>query len=289
MSYKPSILSYFSLVKFSHTIFSMPFALIGFFLGLQEVSHATDWLLLTLVIISVLLARNTAMGFNRLADHHIDAKNPRTAGRELPARKLNRTSVSIFVIVNALAFIATTWFINPLCFYLSPVALLVITGYSLTKRFTYLSHMVLGLGLSLAPIGAYLAVTGFFAWIPLMFSFAVFFWVAGFDIIYALQDESFDKENALFSIPAVMGKKNALRLSWLLHLFSAAFIILPGFMMEVSLLYWIGSVIFCSLLIYQHSLVKPDDLRRVNLAFFTTNGIASLVFAVFVLLDILLS
>jgi 4-hydroxybenzoate polyprenyltransferase len=182
-------------------------------------------------------------------------------------------------------FIATTWFINPLCFYLSFVALAVVLGYSYTKRFTPLCHLVLGVGLSLAPIGAYLAVTGQFALLPVLFSFAVVFWVSGFDIIYALQDEEFDKANALYSIPSWLGKAKALRVSELLHLLSAACIVFAGNLGNFGWLYWIGAAIFIGMLVYQHSLVKPNDLRRVNLAFMTANGIASVVFAVFVIAD----
>ncbi|HRU61477.1 MAG TPA: 4-hydroxybenzoate octaprenyltransferase, partial [Bacteroidia bacterium] len=192
------------------------------------------------------------------------------------------------VAVSCLLFILTTWTINPLCFYLSPVALSVVLGYSYTKRFTWLCHLVLGLGLSLAPIGAYLAVTGVFDFLPICFSLCVITWVSGFDIIYALQDEAFDRSLSLYSMPASFGKKKALGISSLLHMLSAGFVILAGYLGDFGWLYWIGVTLFIALLIYQHSLVKPDDLRRVNLAFFTTNGIASLVFAIFVVGELLL-
>jgi 4-hydroxybenzoate polyprenyltransferase len=183
-------------------------------------------------------------------------------------------------------FIACTFFINRLCFYLSPVALLVVLGYSYTKRFTPLCHLVLGLGLSLAPIGAYLAVTGHFSLLPILFSFAVIFWVSGFDIIYALQDEEFDRSQKLYSIPASLGKARALRVSELLHVLSAACVVAAGIYGGFGWLYWIGIAVFASMLIYQHSIVKPTDLRKVNLAFMTANGIASAVFAVFVIADL---
>ena len=173
-------------------------------------------------------------------------------------------------------------------FYLSPIALLVVLGYSYTKRFTALCHLVLGIGLGLAPIGAYLAVTGAFDWLPLYFSFAVLFWVSGFDIIYALQDESFDKQQQLHSIPVWMGKKNALHFSSFLHFITAFFVIWAGIQSDFNWLYWIGATIFIGLLIYQHLIVSPTNLSKVNLAFFTTNGIASVVFAVFVIGDIFL-
>jgi 4-hydroxybenzoate polyprenyltransferase len=276
---------YLSLVTFSHTIFAMPFAIIGFFLAVTTTSYRFDWLKLVLMILCMVFARNSAMAFNRYLDRDVDAKNPRTKQRDIPSGRISAASALIFTIVNCVLFIVATWFINPLCFYLSPVALLVVLGYSATKRFTALCHIVLGLGLSLAPIGAYLAVTGVFNIVPLFFSFAVLCWVSGFDIIYALQDEDFDRDQHLHSIPAYLGKVRALQLSTLLHVLSAAFVIMPVFFIHPGLLYYIGIVFFCSMLIYQHLLVKPTDLSRVNFAFMTTNGIASVVFAVFFLLD----
>lgn len=276
---------YLSLVTFSHTIFAMPFAIIGFFLAVTTTSYRFDWVKLVLMVLCMVFARNSAMAFNRYLDRDVDAKNPRTKQRDIPAGRISPASALTFTIVNCVLFIATTWFINSLCFYLSPVALLVVLGYSATKRFTALCHMVLGLGLSLAPIGAYLAVTGVFNIVPLFFSFAVLCWVSGFDIIYALQDEDFDRGQNLHSIPAYLGKVRALQLSTLLHVLSAAFVIMPIFFIHPGILYYTGIVFFCAMLIYQHLLVKPNDLSRVNFAFMTTNGIASVVFAVFFLLD----
>lgn len=283
--------NYLSLIKFSHTIFALPFALVGFFLGTLQSDFAISWTLLLLVVLCMIFARSAAMAFNRYLDRDIDEQNPRTAVREIPAGVISARSALFFVIGNGLLFIATTWFINPLCFVLSPLALLVILGYSYTKRFTYLCHFVLGLGLALAPIGAYLAVVGRFDWIPLMYSFAVLFWVSGFDIIYALQDEEFDKSLQLNSIPVKLGKANALRLSSLLHICCGAFIIGAAFLLtqtypSFSILLWLASGLFIALLIYQHTLVKPNDLSRVNLAFFTTNGVASVVFGLLLILDI---
>lgn len=295
---------YLSLVKFSHTIFAMPFALIGFFLGLFNglpFSVVPGWhtiifgpaeiryLVTTfcLVILCMVFARSAAMAFNRWLDAKFDALNPRTAIREIPAGIISKDSAIRFVIFNCIAFIICTWFINRVCFFLSPVALFVILFYSYTKRFTPLCHLVLGLGLSLAPIGAYLAVTGTFALLPVLFSFAVIFWVSGFDIIYALQDVDFDRSQNLHSIPAALGKSKALRVSELLHLLSAACVVCAGIYGPFGIFYWIGIVIFIGMLIYQHSIVKPDDLRKVNLAFMTANGIASVVFAAFVITDML--
>lgn len=237
----------------------------------------------------MVFARSAAMAFNRYIDRQYDKANPRTAVREIPAGVISEKSAVFFILLNCLLFVGTTYFINTLCFFLSPVALAVILGYSLTKRFTFLCHIVLGLGLSLAPIGAYLAVTGQFDWLPLYFSFAVLFWVSGFDIIYALQDDDFDKSMGLKSIPVVMGRKNALLLSTVLHLFVVVFVVMAGLSANFGILYWVGVVIFTGLLAYQHLIVKPSDLSRVNMAFFTTNGVASVVFAVFVIGDIYLT
>ncbi|HNJ58330.1 MAG TPA: UbiA-like polyprenyltransferase, partial [Chitinophagaceae bacterium] len=221
-------------------------------------------------------------------DRNFDSKNPRTAIREIPSGIIAPNSALRFVIVNCLIFITATFFINDICLYLSPIALLVILFYSYTKRFTALCHLVLGIGLSLAPIGAYLAITGAFSFIPLLFSFAVIFWVSGFDIIYALQDDEFDKAYKLHSIPAALGKKKALKVSELLHFFCTICVIWAGWLGSFSWLYWLGVCIFIAMLVYQHSIVKPNDLSKVNIAFMTANGIASVVFAVFVIADLLI-
>lgn len=298
-----SVKNYLSLIKFSHTIFAMPFALIGFFLGMRTVVFAPDttghnhfaWtfsnlspyiILFLLVIGCMITARSAAMAFNRYLDRQFDAKNPRTAIREIPSGIITEKNALYFTVIMCVLFITCTFFINRICFYLSPVALFVILFYSYTKRFTFLCHLVLGVGLSLAPIGAYLAVTGVFSLLPILFSIAVICWVSGFDIIYALQDEAFDKENNLYSIPSVVGKTKALHVSEFLHVLSAAAVIFAGFYGYFGILYWAGTAVFCGMLMYQHSVVKPDDLRRVNLAFMTANGIASVVFAVFVLADL---
>jgi len=283
-----AVKNYLSLIKFSHTIFALPFALIGFTLSIKDDLSKFNPLLLVYVVLCMVFARSAAMGFNRYIDRKFDAMNPRTKTREVPAGLISANAALAFVVITSLLFVATTWFINPICFYLSPVALLVVLGYSYTKRFTALCHIVLGIGLALAPIGSYLAVTGEFAWLPLLFSFTVLFWVSGFDIIYALQDEEFDVSQNLKSIPGYLGKKNALRLSELLHVLSAALVIFAGYYAQFGMVYWAGVVVFCSLLIYQHSIVKPTDLSRVNLAFGTTNGIASVIFACFTITDILL-
>jgi 4-hydroxybenzoate polyprenyltransferase len=286
MSFLKSISKYLSLVKFAHTVFALPFACIGFFLGSAESGNTPDLRLFLLILLCMVLARSAAMGFNRYADRNIDKKNVRTTGREIPAGIIPPAAVLIFVIINIIGFIVATYFINEICFYLSPVALLVVLGYSFTKRFTFLCHMILGLGLSLAPIGAYLAVTGHFALNPVLYSFAVLFWVSGFDIFYALQDIEFDKSQNLRSIPVRVGVKNALWISAILHLLASAIIIYVGIAVGFGILYWIGTVIFISLLCYEHLIVKPSDLSRVNQAFATLNGMASVIFSVFVIAEL---
>jgi 4-hydroxybenzoate polyprenyltransferase len=298
-----TIKNYLSLIKFSHTIFAMPFAIIGFTLGVYSIPrsvipgfHAVVYpenyfqdliKLFILVILCMITARSAAMAFNRYLDRKFDAKNPRTAIREIPAGVISEKAALYFTILMCIFFVACTYFINRICFYLSPVALFIILFYSYTKRFTYLCHLVLGVGLSLAPIGAYLAVTGEFEWFPILFSIAVLCWVSGFDIIFALQDEAFDKENNLYSIPATVGTKKALTVSRLLHCIAAAAILFAGYYGPFHLLYWVGAAIFCGMLIYQHSIVKPSDLSKVNIAFMTANGIASVVFGIMVILDLI--
>jgi len=283
-----SVKDYFSLVKFSHTVFAMPFALIGFSLAVSKPEFNLSVKLLILVILCMIFARNTAMGFNRVADKKFDALNPRTNKREIPSGTISARAAVIFVIINASLFIVTTGFINKLTLILSPVALLIIVGYSLTKRFTSLCHFVLGLGLSLAPIGAYISVTNKFSLLPVIYSFIVLTWVSGFDIIYSLQDDEFDKSNMLHSIPSAAGRKRAILISIIIHIITFILVLTAGFYEQGGLLFWTGAMIFTILLAYQHSIVRPDDLSRVTLAFGTTNGIASMLFAVFVILDLIL-
>ena len=285
---KSGIRDYMSMVKIGHTLFALPFALTGFFLGVMDSRHPVEWKLFVLVVLCMVFARNAAMAFNRYIDREIDGQNPRTSGREIPAGIVKARYALLFVIINSLLFVTCTYFINTITFALSPVALLVILGYSLTKKFTSLCHFVLGIGLALAPIGAYLSVTGEFSLLPVFYSFLVLFWVSGFDMLYALQDEEFDKSMNLRSIVVLLGKRGALRLSVIVHIVSAAFVLLIGITAGFGIYYWIGSVIFAGMLAYQHMIVKPEDLSRLNFAFFTTNGIASVIFAVFNITDILL-
>ncbi|MBD1425228.1 4-hydroxybenzoate octaprenyltransferase [Sphingobacterium arenae] len=277
---------YMSLVLFAHSVFALPFAIIGFFLAIQTTEHGFDWKKLLLMLVCMVAARNAAMAFNRFLDRDIDAKNPRTAMRDIPAGIISANNALMFTIVNCLLFIAATYFINTLCFYLSPIALFVVLFYSYTKRFTPLCHIVLGVGLGLSPIGAYLVVTNQFDIVPIFYGIAVMCWSGGFDIIYALQDEEFDKENGLSSIPAYFGATRALRISEILHVISFVFVLLPAFYMPVGWFYYLGVVFYGVLLIYQHRIVSPTDLTRVNRAFMTTNGVASVIFAACYLLDI---
>ncbi|MDI1354565.1 MAG: putative 4-hydroxybenzoate polyprenyltransferase [bacterium] len=283
-----SIRNFLSLIKFSHTVFALPFALIGFSLGLQSGKGGFSWEKLIFVTLCMVFARSAAMAFNRLIDRRFDAKNPRTQQREIPAGVISAHAALTLVILSSLAFVLCAYFLNALCFYLSPVALLVILGYSFTKRFTALCHLVLGLGLALAPIGAYIAVTEEFALLPILFSVLVFFWVSGFDIIYALQDDEFDKSQELKSIPVYLGRTNALRLSEVFHVLVVCMVVLAYVSGTFGWMYLMGAVFFTALLIYQHRLVKPNDLSKVTLAFGTTNGVASVVFCVFVCGDIFL-
>jgi len=283
-----SIGDYFSLVKFSHTVFAMPFALIGFSLAVSKPEFDLSIRLLILVILCMIFARNTAMGFNRLADKDFDALNPRTRRREIPTGIISARAAAVFVIINAVLFIVTTGFINRLTLFLSPVALLVIIGYSLTKRFTSLCHFVLGLGLSLAPVGAYISVTGKFSILPVIYSFIVLSWVSGFDIIYALQDDEFDKSTQLHSLPSATGRKKALAISIFVHFITFVLVLAAGIYGKSGILFWTGATIFTLLLIYQHSIVRHDDLSKVTMAFGTTNGIASILFAIFVIFDLIL-
>jgi len=281
-----SVKNYFSLVKFSHTVFAMPFALIGYSLAVSEPEYNFSLKLLLLIVLCMIFARNAAMGFNRLADKRFDTLNPRTRNREIPSGIIGSRAAAIFVIVNVVLFIVSTSFINPLTLYLSPVALIVILGYSLTKRFTFLCHFILGLGLSLAPIGAYISLTGKFSIVPLIFSFIVLTWVSGFDIIYALQDDEFDKTNSLYSVPSAAGIKNAIVISVFVHIITFILVVLAGIKGDGGWLYWTGAFLFSMFLLYQHLIVNHDDLSRINMAFGTTNGVASVLFAIFVILDL---
>ncbi|HUS87094.1 MAG TPA: UbiA-like polyprenyltransferase [Bacteroidales bacterium] len=277
---------YLSLVKFSHTIFAMPFALLGFFTAVADGNSSFSLKLFLLVILCMVFARNAAMAFNRFTDKHIDSLNPRTAIREIPKGKISPKSALIFVIVNSILFIIAAGFINKLSLFLSPVALIVVLGYSVTKRFTALSHLVLGLGLSLAPVGAYISVAGSFNLIPILYGMIVLTWVGGFDIIYSLQDITFDISNKLFSIPAKTGVKMAIVISSLLHTFSIAVVTATGIINDSGIFYWSGAVAFSALLVWEHILIKPGDTNRINMAFGTINSLAGVVYSLLTIADL---
>ncbi len=298
-----NINKYLSLIKFSHTIFAMPFALVGFFMGiffLQRTAvpydngigvirdyFSTHLMVFLFVVLCMVFARSAAMAFNRYLDREFDAKNPRTAIREIPRGLISPSNALRFTVLNSILFIGAAYMINITCFLLSPIALLVILGYSYTKRFTALCHIVLGIGLSLAPLGAFIAVTETIDISTVLLSLAVVGWVSGFDIIYALQDDAFDASQGLWSIPAALGRKNALLVSRLLHATTIMLVFASGYAFGLEFLFAIGATLFSGLLFYQQSIVKVDDLSRVNIAFMTANGIASIVFALFTIADLI--
>ena len=285
--------SYLSLIKFAHTVFALPFALLSFFLGLAWKENSFDWMTFVLILLCMIFARSAAMAFNRFIDRGYDALNSRTVLREIPSGKIHPRSAIWFVILMSAAFVFTTYWINPLVFYLSPIVLLVVLGYSYTKRFTWLCHFVLGVGLGLAPIGAFVAVTGEFHLLPILYGVMVMLWVSGFDIIYALQDEEFDRDHGLHSIPGRFGKKTAKQIAMALHFVCACMLFfIAGYQAQIfpslGILHWIGAIGFVALLVWQHRLVKLHDLSKINQAFFETNGIASLLFGSAVIIDVLI-
>ena len=268
---------FLSLVTFAHTVFALPFALLSAFLAARGVPPLPT---LALILVAMVGARSAAMAFNRIVDRRIDAANPRTQARDIPAGRVSVLEASVFCAVSALVFVAAAWRLNPLCLALSPVALLVVLGYSYAKRVTALSHVVLGLGLAIAPVGAWIAVTGAFALPPVVLGLSVLFWVAGFDVIYSLQDEAFDRAEGLFSLPARLGPRRALHVSTFFHALALALLYGVFLLVDGGPLFGAGVVLAGVFLVRQHVLVKPGDLSRVDGAFFTANGWLSV--AVFV-------
>lgn len=267
-----SLRTVLEMIKFEHTLFALPFALLGMMLAAEGWPPAPTvfW-----IVVAMVGARSAAMGFNRLVDRGIDAANPRTASRALPAGLVTPSFVAVFVASGVAMLVLAAWQLNPLCVKLAPVALLVLLGYSYTKRFTALSHLVLGLALAGAPLGAWIAVRGDVTATPLLLAGVVLLWVAGFDVLYALQDEEFDRRSGLHSIPARFGVVPALGISVGLHAVMLALLVLlprsypPG----LGVAYWVGVAGCAALLGYQHSIVRPGDLSRLNAAFFTANGV----------------
>ncbi|MBP9145630.1 MAG: putative 4-hydroxybenzoate polyprenyltransferase [Thermoanaerobaculia bacterium] len=263
------------MIKFEHTLFALPFALMGMLLAAQGVPEGR---IVLWIVVAMVGARSAAMGWNRLVDREIDAANPRTAMRALPAGLVTPGFVALFVVASLALLVFAAWRLNPLCLALSPVAIVILLGYSYTKRFTWAAHLALGLALAGAPLGAWIAVTGGFAPTPFVLAGIVVTWVAGFDILYALQDEAFDRARGLASIPARFGAVRALALSAGLHVATLGFLAALPFVYPPGLgwIYWTGVAGCVLLLAYQHAIVRPGDLSRLNAAFFTANGVLAL-------------
>ena len=281
-------MKYLKLVKFSHTIFSLPFALTGFLFAVDSGYTLPQPLIIVWIVLALVAARTAAMAFNRWADYRMDARNPRTKNREIPAGVIKPAQALMLTIFSAVAFIILAGLINEICLYLSPVALLVILGYSYTKRFTALAHIVLGIGLGIAPAATFIAVTGTFDPGLLFLCFGVMLWTAGFDIIYALQDMEFDRQEKLHSIPATLGYKRSLLLAALFHAVSIMLMFHFGFIVYGDIIALSGVVLFSLMLVYQHLIVRMYGLKKINLAFGTMNGVASLVFGAAYLVEFLL-
>lgn len=276
---------YLKMIKFSHSIFALPFAFTGAIMAASGLPPVRDvfW-----IIVAMAGARSGAMGFNRIIDREIDARNPRTTNRELPAGKIDLKSAVFFTLLSFLLFIAAAYMLNPLCLKLSPLAIVIVIIYSYTKRFTWASHFVLGLALSVAPVGAWIAIKGTFNIEILPLSLAVVFWLTGFDTLYALQDIEFDKAAGLYSIPQRFGIKKALYLARLFHFITVLLLVFTGLILNRGFYYLVGMAIVAALFIYEHSIVTPRDQSRLNIAFFNMNGYISVTAFVFTLLDYLL-
>lgn len=273
------------MIKFEHTLFALPFAFLGMLLA---AGGWPPWRTVFWITLAMVGARSAAMGFNRLVDRKIDAANPRTAGRALPAGLLTPRAVALFVAASSALLVAAAWQLNPLALALSPLALAILFLYSYTKRFTWAAHLVLGLSLAGAPLGAWIAVRGDVTALPLLLAAAVLLWVAGFDILYALQDVDFDRRSHLHSIPARFGVVGALWISAFLHLaLLAVLAVLPRLEPRLGAAYWIGWAGCALLLAFQHWVVRPDDLSRLNAAFFTANGALSVWLFVLTAVDVL--
>ena len=270
---------YFEFVRFSHTVFALPFALAA-----MVVAGWPGWRTFLLILMAMVCARTAAMGFNRIVDRRYDAKNPRTAQRHLPAGKIGAAEAWMLVGASVAGLLIVTWFINRICFWLSPVALMVIGFYSFTKRFTDFSHFFLGLSLALAPLGSWVAVRGQFAWPPVVLAVAVVFWLVGFDIIYATQDVEFDRQAGLHSLPARLGIPAALQVAQASHAVMAVTLLAFGLISGMRLPYYVGLAVIAICLMWQHLLARKQDPVSLNVAFFRMNAIISVVFLVAVVL-----
>jgi len=277
--------SILKLIKFSHTIFSLPFAVMSAFIGAEGMPGIRQ---LLLILGSLVVARSCAMSFNRLVDAGYDIGNPRTSYRIQLQGIIGKANLWFFTISCTLLFIVLAGMLNRLCLLISPLALLIIFGYSYTKRFTNLSHLVLGLSLALSPIGAWIGVTGEIDIAPFILALAVLLWTAGFDIIYACQDLEHDIKSGLYSIPKKMGIKNSLILSSVLHFLMVIVLFLFMYFAKLNFVYFGGVCIVSIMLVYEHSLIKPHDLSKISLAFFTVNGIISMILMVATLVDVVI-
>jgi 4-hydroxybenzoate polyprenyltransferase len=264
------------MVRFTHSIFALPFALAS--AAFASITTRPGWASVLWIVVAMVAARNAAMGFNRLVDAEIDARNPRTAGRELPRGALKRSHVILFVAALSALFIVAAGMLNRTCLLLSPLALAIVFVYSYTKRFTWASQLFLGLSLAIAPVGAWIAVTGGIALPPILLGIAVLCWVAGFDVIYALQDVDFDRRERLHSIPARFGPGTGLVISRALHLAAVAALTGLYALLPLHPIYLVGVAAVAALLVYEHTLVRPNDLSKVNVAFFTANGLVSIIY-----------
>lgn len=280
------IREYFEFVRFSHTVFALPFALASMVVAARADRGWPGWRTFVLILAAMVCARTTAMGFNRIVDRELDALNPRTAQRHLPERRITLASAWVLVCLSATGLVCVTWSINPVCFYLSPIALLVVCFYSYTKRFTAFAHFFLGLALALAPVGAWLAVRGEFAWSPVMLAFAVVFWLVGFDIIYATQDYEFDKSQGLHSLPVRLGIAGSLRFASAAHAVMAAWLLAFGLISDLRVPYYFGLAVILVCLVGQHVLARKQDPVSLNTAFFRMNAVISAVFLVGVVVDV---
>ena len=280
------LVTYSRMIKLSHSIFAMPFALAAAVLAAREV--AVTWDQIVWIVLCMVFARSSAMGFNRIVDRDIDAENPRTVVREIPSGQISLGAAWAFTLGSAALFVGSAAMLEPLALYLSPIALAVVWGYSYTKRFTALCHLFLGAGLALAPTGVWIGLTGGYGAIPLVLSLAVGTWVAGFDILYSCQDHDFDAEQGLHSIPVALGLRGAMVASALLHVVTVAMLVLLPLLTPLGVPYALGVVVITAVLVYEHWIVRPDDLSRIDKAFFDLNGYVSLAFFAFVAADALM-
>jgi len=272
---------YLKMIKISHSVFALPFAFTGSILAASGIPSLKQ---LFWIAVAMVGARSGAMGLNRIIDRKIDAANPRTAGREIPSGKIVLRDAIIFTFISLAVFVFAAYNLNPLCLKLSPLAIGVLILYSYTKRFTWMAHFVLGIAISAAPLGAWIAVRGTFDLEIMPLSIAVVFWLAGFDVLYALQDMEFDKRHGLYSIPQRFGINKSLILSRIFHSITWSLLVVNGILFNLNIVYWIGMPLIAGLLIYEHSLVKPRDLSKLNMAFFNINGYISIAVFIFTLL-----